>query len=100
MRGCRYSAPPLTSPVSVVDRIPQLHYTTFLFLAKAPFHNLIGAFRRKANYSNDHWYHKRASAWGGDVLHNGLDQSFCPGDNRGGSRHSGLVLPRHLLIPV
>ena len=56
MRGCRYSAPPLTSTVSVVDRFPQLHYITFNILAEAPFHNRVGAFRRKADYNNEKDY--------------------------------------------
>ena len=37
MRGCRYTAPPLTSTVSVVDRFHQLHYITSIILAKALF---------------------------------------------------------------
>ena len=38
MRSCRYTAPPLTPTVSVVDRTPQLHYITNCTTAKAPFH--------------------------------------------------------------
>jgi len=53
MRGCRYTAPPLTSTVSVVDRTPQLYYITNNTTAKVPFHNPIGAFRRKADYSDE-----------------------------------------------
>ena len=51
MRGCRDAAPPLTSTVSVVDRTHQLHYILFNPSAEAPFHNPIGAFRRKAVYN-------------------------------------------------
>ena len=52
MRGRRYTAPPLTSTVFVVDRFPQLHYITLNIFVEAPFHNPIGAFRRKADYNN------------------------------------------------
>lgn len=37
MRGCRYTAPPLISTVSVVDHTPLLHYITFSIQRKGLF---------------------------------------------------------------
>ena len=56
MRGCRYTAPPLTSTGSVVCWIfPWIVY--HIFQAKAStFHNLVGAFRRKADYKYDYCF--------------------------------------------
>ena len=54
MRGSRYTAPPLSSSGCVVYR----HFKPSIALATiysngTAFHNLVGAFRRKADYSND-----------------------------------------------
>lgn len=54
MRGSRYTAPPLTSSGSVVCRCSRTSIATTTRLAKpGAFHNLVGAFRRKADYNND-----------------------------------------------
>ena len=52
MRGCRYTAPPLTSTGSVVYRTLRGYCNKFCKCTKGRrFHNHVGAFRRKADYT-------------------------------------------------
>ena len=55
MRGCRYTAPPLTSPGSVVCQLPTVGVYQRKIASERTignkFHNPIGAFRRKADYT-------------------------------------------------
>jgi len=55
MRGRRYTAPPLTSPGSVVCQLPTVGVYQRKIASERTignkFHNPIGAFRRKADYT-------------------------------------------------
>ena len=55
IRGCRYTAPPLTSSGSVVCQGPTREVYKKIKRAKVldAFHDSIGAFRRKADYNHE-----------------------------------------------
>ena len=71
MRGCRYTAPPLTSTGSVVYRALRGYCSKFYKCTKGRrFHNHVGAFRRKADYKNEKKVSCRVdgSQWCADCL--------------------------------